>query len=215
MKLSRDESRALGFVALLLALSAGVRVLDRPRPVRLDATAVDLTALEAASREAKVAAERRPLRAGERIDPNTAPVSELMRLPRVGKALAEQIVADRERAGPFRSRPDLQRVRGVGPATVEAWGEHLALPESAPSPSGVFVPAPVPPAALPGEPARVRLNRATAQELETLPGIGPALAARIVAYRDSAGGFRDLDELERVRGIGAATLAKLKPLLSL
>lgn len=59
----------------------------------------------------------------------------------------------------------------------------------------------------------IDLNRATAAELESLPGIGPALAARIVAYRDSAGGFRDIGELAHVRGIGAATLERLRPLV--
>jgi competence protein ComEA len=63
--------------------------------------------------------------------------------------------------------------------------------------------------------APLALNSATAAELEELPGIGPALAARIVALRDSAGGFRNLDDLAKVRGIGPATLAKLKPLLTL
>ncbi|NJD11199.1 MAG: helix-hairpin-helix domain-containing protein [Gemmatimonadetes bacterium] len=59
------------------------------------------------------------------------------------------------------------------------------------------------------------LNRATAAELERLPGVGPARPARIVARRDSAGGFRSLAQLDSVRGVGPALLARLKPLLML
>jgi competence ComEA-like helix-hairpin-helix protein len=60
---------------------------------------------------------------------------------------------------------------------------------------------------------RVRLNLATAEELATLPGIGPALAARIVAAREEAP-FRAVDDLRRVKGIGAKTLERLRPHVS-
>jgi competence protein ComEA len=56
-------------------------------------------------------------------------------------------------------------------------------------------------------------NTATSTELQRLPGIGPALAERVVAYREAHGPFRHVQELTRVRGIGAKTLARLKPYL--
>ena len=59
------------------------------------------------------------------------------------------------------------------------------------------------------------LNRATAEQLEALPGIGEVKAAAILAVRDVRGGFRTLDELEAVRGIGPALVAKLRPLVVL
>lgn len=61
--------------------------------------------------------------------------------------------------------------------------------------------------------ARLDLNRATADDLELLPGVGPALARRIVAERQRRGGFRSVDEVTRVKGIGSRTLARLQPLL--
>lgn len=58
---------------------------------------------------------------------------------------------------------------------------------------------------------RVSINEATPRQLETLPGIGPALAARIVAARP----FHAVADLERVRGIGPATLRRLRDLVTL
>ena len=59
------------------------------------------------------------------------------------------------------------------------------------------------------------LNRASQQDLENLPGIGAGLAARIVDSRAQRGVFDSIDDLRRVRGIGAMTLARLRPLLSI
>lgn len=57
----------------------------------------------------------------------------------------------------------------------------------------------------------IRLNSATAQELEALPGIGPALAQRIVEYRNVHGGFRTVQELDNVKGIGPKLMQRLLP----
>ncbi len=57
------------------------------------------------------------------------------------------------------------------------------------------------------------LNRATADQLEALPGIGAVKAAAILAVRDTRGGFQSMEELEAVRGIGPALVAKLRPLV--
>jgi competence protein ComEA len=61
----------------------------------------------------------------------------------------------------------------------------------------------------------INVNRATAREFISLPGIGPAFAERIVAYRHEHGPFQQLDDLVRVTGVGPKTLAKIKPYLSL
>jgi len=63
-------------------------------------------------------------------------------------------------------------------------------------------------------PARIDLNRATELELQGLPGIGPTMAAAIVGYRDSVGGFVGVDELVNVSGIGPTRLETLRPLVS-
>jgi competence ComEA-like helix-hairpin-helix protein len=58
-------------------------------------------------------------------------------------------------------------------------------------------------------------NLATEDELQRLPGVGRGLAARIVDSRTQRGTFESIDDLRRVRGIGDATLARLRPLLAI
>jgi comEA protein len=62
---------------------------------------------------------------------------------------------------------------------------------------------------------RISVNGASAAELERLPGIGPALAQRIIAYRETYGSFRSFQDLGHVKGIGPRTLDRLRPLVSL
>ena len=60
----------------------------------------------------------------------------------------------------------------------------------------------------------VDVNLASAAELERLPGVGPALAARIVEARARDGPFGSVDDLRRVRGVGGPTLERLRPRLA-
>jgi len=62
----------------------------------------------------------------------------------------------------------------------------------------------------PGSSVVIDLNNATSAQLETLPGIGPTLAGAIIAERDRRGGFRSINELREVRGIGEKRFAELR-----
>lgn len=66
---------------------------------------------------------------------------------------------------------------------------------------------------LPGVPMVVDLNAASEQVLDSLPGVGPVLASRILAWRQEHGAFRSVDELGEVSGIGEAILERLRPLV--
>ena len=62
--------------------------------------------------------------------------------------------------------------------------------------------------------APLNLNTATASQLESLPGIGARTAALIVEYRQKNGGFKKVEELMNVRGVGEKSFLKIKPLIT-
>ncbi len=62
---------------------------------------------------------------------------------------------------------------------------------------------------------KISINKASVEDLDTLPGIGAVIAGRIVEYRTQNGGFKSLDELKEVSGIGDAKYEKVKDLISL
>jgi competence protein ComEA len=95
---------------------------------------------------------------------------------------------------------------------------HLDLPPAANRPGGsVSAVATSSDSAMasPSAPANpVDINTASVPELKRLPGIGPVLAERIILYRVDHGPFRQVDDLQRVRGIGTKTLAAVRPLVA-
>lgn len=109
------------------------------------------------------------------------------------------------------SKDTVPKVIG-GVATVPV--NRLGFPP--PGPAIVSHGSPLPPSMSPlkSKAGPVNVDVAAATEIETLPRIGPALAKRIVANRDSFGPFRSLEGLGRVKGVGKATLEKLAPFVS-
>jgi competence protein ComEA len=164
----------------------------------------DLGSFADSTRSAADDAERRarPLEEGERIDPNRADESELDRLPGVGPATARAIVAARESGAVFRASGDLEAVRGIGPRSAERMAAHLDFRRAPPGGATRRPTSSVSP---------VDVNRATPEELVRLPGVGPALAARIVEAR-RVRPFTTLADLTRVRGIGPKTVIRLRGL---
>jgi competence protein ComEA len=150
--------------------------------------------------------QARPLAPGEQINIDSAPAGEIARLPRVGPRLAKIIVADRGERGALGSLSALDRVPGVGPGMLKVLAPHLRFTRS---------PAPPPVAAVPlGAPApgaaALNLNSATLDELDGLPGIGPAKARAIIEYRENHGSFQGVDELGRVPGMSSSLVKRLR-----
>jgi competence protein ComEA len=97
-------------------------------------------------------------------------------------------------------------------------GDRIYVPrtgEAAPSPvagGGPAAPGSAPKGGTAAGP--IDLNTATAEQLDALPGIGPVLAQHILDWRTAHGGFRSVDQLRDVSGIGDATFADLAPLVT-
>jgi len=146
------------------------------------------------------------------VDVNTATQSQLETLPGIGPSKAIAILEFRNANGPFKSMSDLDKVPGIGPSTLAnlnglvSFGEGAA-PPTASAEGDAEAPAPAPRPASSG--AGVNVNTASASELQKLPGIGPSKAAAIIADRDARGAFKSCADLDRVQGIGPATVAGL------
>lgn len=128
------------------------------------------------------------------------------------------------------ARPGVQRlgtgarvvdaVDGAGGATPDAEVARINLAAPLQDGQQVYVPrvGEPAPAPAPGEPGEaggpVNLNTATAEQLETLPGVGPATAEAIIAHREAEGPFTSVDQLLDVRGIGDAKLAAVRDLVA-
>ncbi|OAA31927.1 hypothetical protein AT15_03625 [Kosmotoga arenicorallina S304] len=140
-----------------------------------------------------IAEEKREIQ--RKLDLNKASVEELISLPGIGEIKAKSIIDYRETHGGFGSIEELKEVNGIGDKTFSKLKELIFVGTTR----------------LEKTPAKtlINVNRASAQELEKLPGIGPTLAERIIRYREEHGSFRELSELEAVKGIGEATLRKI------
>lgn len=104
------------------------------------------------------------------------------------------------------------RAEGLNRARLLVDGEQIVVGASGVPVLGV--PAPVGPGAAGpaggGPAAPVSLGTATVEQLDTLPGVGPVLAQRIIDYRTRHGGFRSVDELRQVDGIGDRRFSDLR-----
>jgi competence protein ComEA len=89
-------------------------------------------------------------------------------------------------------------------------GERVKVPSQRPTA------APLPPGSAAPTPGSgpINLNWATQAELESLPGIGPGIAQRILDYRDQNGPFESIEAIQQVSGIGPATYARLQDLIT-
>jgi competence protein ComEA len=161
------------------------------------------------------------LRESMKININTAGVDELNRLPGIGPATAQNIVDHRKENGPFRSIEELVQVKRIGPSLLNKIRNEITVGPLEPQPEAT-APAAEAGKAEPDKPARptpaepapaglVDLNTASAEQLETLPRIGPSTAKAILDHRTRNGPFRSVDDLAKVPRIGPKTVERLRP----
>lgn len=104
------------------------------------------------------------------------------------------------------------------PVSSDGGGDEGAAPRAnAPTPTVATPPAApvvVTPKPVSAPAGRLNINTATVDQIQSLPGIGPALAGRIMAYRAAHGPFTSLADLDKVEGIGPKTLERLAPLIT-
>ncbi len=152
------------------------------------------------------------------IDLNRADRQELLQIPGLGPSNADAILSHRAERGPFESLDDLTHVHGMGPKTTEKVRPWLNVGPAADEPVEKLerkpAAAPLPlsskAAKILAADAKIDVNAAAEADLMRLPGVGPTLAARIVQHRTAAP-FAAVDDLRKVKGIGAKTLEAIRP----
>lgn len=212
--------RALAALTVVLLVAVGLAALHfwsvRPQEVRAPEAVGDAAVAEDSLRAGAGGAAPRPV-AGAPPAPPPESAAEIVvdvagkvHRPGVQRLPAGSRVADALRAaGGVRAGAD---DTGLNRARVLMDGEQVrvGLPraQADQDASGAADGA-----GLPGPAAPLSLSTATKEQFETLPGIGPVLAQHIIDHRTASGGFRSVDELRQVRGIGDRRFADLRPLV--
>ena len=183
-------------VAALVVLALGVRFMQGQ-------------AHSAAAPAPAGASAAAPASAAVRIEPRRATVALIhvagaVRSPGVYRLREGERIQDAlRRAGGARAGADLN---AINLAAKVADGQQVVVPRRGAAAATAVG------AAAPGGPAQppVSLNTATAEQLDTLDGVGPATASKILDWRRQHGGFRSIDDLGEIPGIGPKRLAALR-----
>jgi len=165
-----------------------------------------LVSVGSASRTTGVESPAKSEKSSEKINLNSATQSELEELPGVGAATAKKIIAGR----PYKNIDDLSKA-GVSASEIAKLTPLVSVGSAEPQPELAGSKQPAKPAAGEKSPAtsKINLNTATQSELETLPGVGPATAKKIIAARP----LKNLSDLSKA-GVSQSEITKLTPLVT-
>ena len=130
------------------------------------------------------------------IQPETDDASRQIILPKIESPLENQVESVEEKV------TDTNLITQAKPNTAANTPESLTTATQTVPAADITT--------LPAEDKRVNLNKATLEELDALPGVGPSTAKNIIAYREAHGGFAAPEEIMNVKRIGEKTFEKLK-----
>ncbi|MDH7487236.1 MAG: ComEA family DNA-binding protein [Anaerolineae bacterium] len=195
--LQRYRGYILLSLAWLIALGGVLFVVKRPQPAPLQILPPPPTATPVPT------STPRPLRVY---------VTGAVQAPDVYELPADSIVKDAiAAAGGATGEADLEAINQALPLSDGAQVHVPRRQENPPTPLVISVPLLQTTSGSGSGPAgKVNINTATAEELDTLPGIGPAMAQRIIEGRP----YSSIEDIRRVKGIGQATFEKLKDLIT-
>ncbi|MCD6578775.1 helix-hairpin-helix domain-containing protein [bacterium] len=146
----------------------------------------------------------------QKVDINKANKEELISLPRVGPATAENILNYRKTHGAFKTIHDIVNVPRIGEKTFEKMASYIMV-------SGEVIKSNTPNEKVEKSSENVsnnnliNINTASSKELETLPRVGPKTAQNIINYRNENGAFKTIHDITNVPRIGEKTFQNLKP----
>ena len=207
-----DKNRHFVFIGLLLAVVTGGAIFYFGRPA---AEPIEIIAAEpsaTAEPTATVTPAATPTPGMVRVYITGAVVkSDVYFLPQ-GSIIKDAI----EAAGGLNAEADPERINQALELKDQQQIHVPRLDEADPPPpvqGGTENGSPpagddVPPSSPPG--GMVNINTATLEQLDTLSGIGPAIAQRIIDYREKIGGFKSIEQITEVSGIGESTFARIK-----
>ena len=142
------------------------------------------------------------------IDVNSANLQELQRISGVGPVIAQRIIDYRNAHGAFTSIEDLRKVKGIGAARLEQIRPQITLQGGSSYVSNIT--SSQKSQAYSGNINLIDINHASESELQRISGVGSAIAKRIIEYRNSHGSFSRVEDLLKVRGIGASKLDQIR-----
>ena len=207
-----------GFVGLLIFITIAIFsqpltrwwVSSRPQDFSKDAAMLD-----SLTQNWKTAAEKQKTEAPEEIviayfnfDPNSASQDELQSLG-FSEKLASRLINYRSKGGKFKIKSDMLKLYGMDSVLYTRISSYIQLPDQFEKPK--FEKKEFTTLTKPKEkPQKFNLNEADTIQLEKIYGIGPALAKRIVKYRDKLGGFVSQEQLKEVYGLDTAVVKKIQ-----
>lgn len=148
-----------------------------------------------------------------KINLNKATLSQLIRLPNIGPVKARSIISYREKLGGFKSLKQLTEISGIGVKTLEKLKDYLYIEDEESKMSAQKVFKIENKDLKSDEDFPINVNEADLDTLQKLPGIGEVKAKAIIDYRIQNGGFKKIEEIKEVKGIGEKTFERIKDMI--